>query len=364
MSCSYLFASGVVQGMITGIRGLCNGLGPALYGFVFYLFHVELTDTDGSEKGAKSNMVNPTDEVSMNDNLNIRYTIKILSSIYRGCSLNSSFFCRLFRVPSSQVLHSYLVLAQCCCLCWWPFLSQSTQGLAWDPAPIRSTATGHRVTPTALKAVGPRARSHCWRTAVYNLSQGGQTPSLQPNTPLADTDRYSHFTTWTHSHLRHTSDSSAMKMCLYPQHKSGHFLSSSPFLFFKQGSVRTLWKPCVKRVRWAFSGCSGKVCVIWLSWTLFLGFHEAVTEWSLQQLAPLLLVQHKTEVMWFRVWVAFISNVAKSLCGSSCPSVACEVATLSVCPTRVHQTGSWALVLWCVTSQNLFGRLLLQPQLW
>ncbi|KAJ0058868.1 hypothetical protein NL108_001104, partial [Boleophthalmus pectinirostris] len=53
---------GVVQGMITGIRGLCNGLGPALYGFVFYLFHVELTDTDGSEKGAKPNMANPTDE--------------------------------------------------------------------------------------------------------------------------------------------------------------------------------------------------------------------------------------------------------------------------------------------------------------
>uniref|UniRef100_A0A1A7X2F8 Major facilitator superfamily (MFS) profile domain-containing protein n=1 Tax=Iconisemion striatum TaxID=60296 RepID=A0A1A7X2F8_9TELE len=36
---------GVVQGMITGIRGLCNGLGPALYGFIFYLFNVELTDT-------------------------------------------------------------------------------------------------------------------------------------------------------------------------------------------------------------------------------------------------------------------------------------------------------------------------------
>ncbi|XP_062924950.1 hippocampus abundant transcript 1 protein-like isoform X1 [Mobula hypostoma] len=33
---------GVVQGMITGIRGLCNGLGPALYGFIFYLFHMEL----------------------------------------------------------------------------------------------------------------------------------------------------------------------------------------------------------------------------------------------------------------------------------------------------------------------------------
>lgn len=61
---SLCFGPGVVQGMITGIRGLCNGLGPALYGFVFYLFHVELTDTDNSEKSAKANMVNPTDEVS------------------------------------------------------------------------------------------------------------------------------------------------------------------------------------------------------------------------------------------------------------------------------------------------------------
>uniref|UniRef100_A0A6Q2XC02 Major facilitator superfamily (MFS) profile domain-containing protein n=1 Tax=Esox lucius TaxID=8010 RepID=A0A6Q2XC02_ESOLU len=34
---------GLVQGMITGIRGLCNGLGPALYGLIFYMFNVELT---------------------------------------------------------------------------------------------------------------------------------------------------------------------------------------------------------------------------------------------------------------------------------------------------------------------------------
>lgn len=56
---------GVVQGMITGIRGLCNGLGPALYGFVFYLFHVELSEIDPAEspeKGVKPNMANPTDE--------------------------------------------------------------------------------------------------------------------------------------------------------------------------------------------------------------------------------------------------------------------------------------------------------------
>ncbi|KAK7945213.1 hypothetical protein WMY93_000941 [Mugilogobius chulae] len=82
---------GVVQGMITGIRGLCNGLGPALYGFVFYLFHVELTDTDGSEKGAKPNMANPQT-----------------------------------RVPSSRALRSCSVPARCCSPCWWRCSSRST----------------------------------------------------------------------------------------------------------------------------------------------------------------------------------------------------------------------------------------------
>ncbi|XP_048832217.1 hippocampus abundant transcript 1 protein [Brienomyrus brachyistius] len=42
---------GVGQGMITGIRGLCNGLGPALYGFIFYIFHVELDEVpEGSHE--------------------------------------------------------------------------------------------------------------------------------------------------------------------------------------------------------------------------------------------------------------------------------------------------------------------------
>lgn len=53
--------------MITGIRGLCNGLGPALYGFVFYLFHVELNEMAEVEtlgKASKPNMANPTDEVT------------------------------------------------------------------------------------------------------------------------------------------------------------------------------------------------------------------------------------------------------------------------------------------------------------
>ncbi|XP_042182522.1 hippocampus abundant transcript 1 protein-like [Oncorhynchus tshawytscha] len=37
---------GLVQGMITGIRGLCNGLGPALYGLIFFMFNVELNTID------------------------------------------------------------------------------------------------------------------------------------------------------------------------------------------------------------------------------------------------------------------------------------------------------------------------------
>ena len=28
--------------MVNGVRGLCNGLGPALFGFSFYLFNVDL----------------------------------------------------------------------------------------------------------------------------------------------------------------------------------------------------------------------------------------------------------------------------------------------------------------------------------
>ncbi|XP_023813865.1 hippocampus abundant transcript-like protein 1 isoform X3 [Oryzias latipes] len=40
---------GVAQGMITGIRGLCNGLGPALYGFIFFLFNVELSELPPAE---------------------------------------------------------------------------------------------------------------------------------------------------------------------------------------------------------------------------------------------------------------------------------------------------------------------------
>ncbi len=37
---------GLVQGMITGMRGLCNGLGPAMFGLIFNLFNVDLLEQD------------------------------------------------------------------------------------------------------------------------------------------------------------------------------------------------------------------------------------------------------------------------------------------------------------------------------
>lgn len=36
-----------LEGMVTGMRGLCNGLGPAMFGIIFSIFHVDLTDADG-----------------------------------------------------------------------------------------------------------------------------------------------------------------------------------------------------------------------------------------------------------------------------------------------------------------------------
>lgn len=144
--------------MITGIRGLCNGLGPALYGFVFYLFHVELSDTDGSEKGAKVNMANPTDEVSPAPPR--RHTCPCLRPDAL-CSL-------LLRAPSSRAPPSCSAPAPCCCPCWWRSSSPSTRGPACGRGPTRSTATGRRATPTAPRAAGRRARSRCWRTAAYS----------------------------------------------------------------------------------------------------------------------------------------------------------------------------------------------------
>ncbi|KXJ19279.1 hippocampus abundant transcript 1 protein [Exaiptasia diaphana] len=57
---------GVVQGIITGIRGLCNGIGPALFGFTFYLFHVNLDDMPTTPPTIQTNHTMMEDPFSKN----------------------------------------------------------------------------------------------------------------------------------------------------------------------------------------------------------------------------------------------------------------------------------------------------------
>lgn len=52
---------GVVQGMVTGMRGLCNGLGPAMFGVIFYLFHVDLNADHSPITGFNHDKLRPND---------------------------------------------------------------------------------------------------------------------------------------------------------------------------------------------------------------------------------------------------------------------------------------------------------------
>lgn len=67
---------GVVQGMVTGMRGLCNGLGPAMFGVIFYLFNVDLNDESKNINSSinfndiKMGFVNNSDGVQLNHNNN------------------------------------------------------------------------------------------------------------------------------------------------------------------------------------------------------------------------------------------------------------------------------------------------------
>ncbi|XP_037934519.1 hippocampus abundant transcript 1 protein-like isoform X1 [Teleopsis dalmanni] len=54
---------GAVQGMVTGMRGLCNGLGPAMFGVIFYLFNVDLNTDQINTAGAEPNQNHTSNNV-------------------------------------------------------------------------------------------------------------------------------------------------------------------------------------------------------------------------------------------------------------------------------------------------------------
>lgn len=45
--------------MVTGMRGLCNGLGPAMFGLIFYMFHVDLNEGDGTDATRATEVQHP-----------------------------------------------------------------------------------------------------------------------------------------------------------------------------------------------------------------------------------------------------------------------------------------------------------------
>ncbi|KAH8264917.1 hypothetical protein KR038_007627 [Drosophila bunnanda] len=57
-------SQGAVQGMITGMRGLCNGLGPAVFGVIFYLFNVDLNDDHDAQAKTSGSRATNVEKIS------------------------------------------------------------------------------------------------------------------------------------------------------------------------------------------------------------------------------------------------------------------------------------------------------------
>lgn len=65
--------------MVTGVRGLCSGLGPAYYGLIFYAYHVNIASQDVSNgKPGLSETLTGNNTIA---------SMQVITAIQNPCSL-------------------------------------------------------------------------------------------------------------------------------------------------------------------------------------------------------------------------------------------------------------------------------------
>lgn len=102
---------GLVQGMVTGMRGLCNGLGPAMFGVIFYLFHVDLND-DTPNLPLKPSFVDENNRTGTSTHLDIMPQVH---TFYLQVSIASLLLVSLFRecLEYTYMQYNLLILFYC-----------------------------------------------------------------------------------------------------------------------------------------------------------------------------------------------------------------------------------------------------------
>jgi len=101
---------GLVQGMVTGMRGLCNGLGPAMFGVIFYLFHVDLND-DTPNLPLKPSFVDENNRTGTSTHLDIMPQVCGLYGQVSIVSFSRVLFLRIFHIYACVrvcVFHIYV----------------------------------------------------------------------------------------------------------------------------------------------------------------------------------------------------------------------------------------------------------------
>jgi hypothetical protein len=98
--CVLCLFAGVAQGVITGVRSLCNGLGPAFFGCIFFIFHVDLNEpTD--ELGLAALAVNGTAYVPWHAR-KVRIGLNFMDTFCRNFIMEIFFRISWFRQNSHQ----------------------------------------------------------------------------------------------------------------------------------------------------------------------------------------------------------------------------------------------------------------------